>query len=173
MPFRPFFPGPVACLIPVIFLAATGAAHAQALPAGVRLGMTAAELQAVLPTLERVPRPQRLAGGLAGAWHGAPGLVSGLPLETTWYFGGAQLKRVEFTANAQDRADLGADAFNEIVAWGRGAFGPELASRDSGSEIASWVDGGMDVYVQRVGDAHRASVRLVYKARVLKDGAEL
>jgi hypothetical protein len=174
MPLRLSFPKlPVPRLMPLLFLAAAGAVQAQALPAGVRLGMSAAELQAVLPALQRVPRPQRLAGGLAGTWHGAPGLVAGLPLETTWFFGGARLRRVEFTAGAQDPADPGAGAFDDIVAWGRGAFGPELASRDNGSEIAAWVDGDMDVYAQRTGDAHRASVRLVYKARVLKDASEL
>jgi hypothetical protein len=166
-------PVPVPRLIPFFLLAASGAAQAQALPAGVRLGMTAGELQSVLPALERVARPQRLAGGLAGTWHGAPGLVAGLPFETTWFFAGAQLRRVEFAANTQGQRDLGAGAFDEIVAWGRGVFGPELASRDNGSEIAAWVDGDTDVYVQHVADALRASVRLVYKARVVKDASEL
>jgi hypothetical protein len=35
------------------------------------------------------------------------------------------------------------------------------------------VDGDTDVYAQRTGDSRRASVRLVYKARQVKDASEL
>jgi hypothetical protein len=52
-------------------------------------------------------------------------------------------------------------------------FGNELASRDPGSAYAAWVSNDTDVYVQQVSDPRRASVRLVYKARQLRDGSEL
>ena len=64
-------------------------------------------------------------------------------------------------------------AFAEIVAWGRQSFGPELGSNDPGSAYAAWVQGDLDVYVQRTSDPRHASVRLVYKARQLKDASEL
>jgi hypothetical protein len=159
---------PVACMA-----LATCMAHSQSLPAGVRLGMTADELHVVQPTLERVARPQRLAGGLAGVWHGAPDQVAGLVFEPTYFLAGASLRRVEFVSSAQAQPDFGADAYRQIVAWGRGAFGPELASNDGGSEIAAWVDGDVDVYAQRTGDPRHATVRLVYRTRVLKDASQL
>ena len=53
------------------------------------------------------------------------------------------------------------------------AFGPELASNDPGSAYAAWVQGEADVYAQHTNNARGASVRLVYKARQLKDASEL
>jgi hypothetical protein len=152
---------------------AAGAAQAQELPPGVRLGMAAEDLQAALPGLERVQRPQRLSGGLAGLWRGAPASVAGLLFEPVYYLAGGQLRRVEWVAAAQAAPDLGAAAFAELVAWGRGQFGPELASSDPGSAYAAWVQGEVDIYAQHVNNARGASVRLVYKARQIKDASEL
>lgn len=154
-------------------LLVAGALHAQALPPGVRLGMTAEELQAVLPAAERVQRPQRLGGGLVGNWRAAPVEIAGLLFEPTFFFAASELRRVEYVAAAQATPDNGAAAFAALVQWGRGAFGNELASRDPGSAYAAWVSNDTDVYVQQVSDPRRASVRLVYKARQLRDGSEL
>ncbi len=153
--------------------AVMGAAHAQALPAGVRLGMTAQQLQAAVPGAERVHRPQRLAGGLSGTWRAAPMRVAGLSFEPVFFFAEGLLRRVEWAAPANALPDLGAAAFAELVAWGRGNFGPELGSSDPGSAYAAWVQGDTDIYAQRVSDPRHASVRLVYKARQLKDASEL
>lgn len=156
-----------------LLAAAAAALHAQALPAGVRLGMTAEELQGALPGLERVQRPQRLAGGLAGNWRAAPTAMVGLRFDPVFFFAGGQLRRVEWTAATDGQPDRGAAAFAEIVAWGRSNFGPELGSNDPGSAYAAWVQGDTDVYAQRTTDPRRASVRLVYKARQLRDASEL
>jgi hypothetical protein len=155
------------------FVITTASAHGQALPSGVRLGMSAEALQAALPGVERVHRPQRLAGGLAGNWHAAPTTLAGLSFDAIFFFAGDELRRVEWVAAADAQADLGAGAFAELVAWGRSRFGPELGSNDPGSAYAAWVDGNTDVYVQRTSDPRRASVRLVYKARQAKDASEL
>ncbi|CAN7449549.1 hypothetical protein [Variovorax paradoxus] len=152
---------------------AAGALHAQALPPGVRLGMTAVELQAAMPTIERVPRPQRLAGGLVGGWQGAPVSMAGLVFEPTFFFADSQLRRVEYLASASAVPDGGAAAFAELLRWGRAAFGAELASNDPGSAYAAWTHEDADVYLQHVRDARRGGVRLVYKARQLRDGSEL
>lgn len=154
-------------------LVAAGAAAAQSLPPGVRLGISPAELQAAVPDAQRVARPQRLAGGLAGTFRGAPTAIAGLDFEPTFYFAGAQLRRVEWMAVTDAQPDRGAAAFDELVAWGRGRFGSELASRDPGSRYAAWVAGDTDVYAQLVEGGRGASVRLVYKARQLKDASEL
>ncbi|VTU28326.1 hypothetical protein SRS16CHR_04244 [Variovorax sp. SRS16] len=155
-------------------LAASAALHAQALPLGVRLGMTAGELQAAaLPGLERVPRPQRLAGGLAGSWRAAPMTVAGLSFEPVFYFAEGTLRRMEWVADADARPDLGAAAFADLVAWGRSAFGPELGSNDPGSAYAAWVQADTDIYAQRTSDPRHASVRLVYKVRQVRDASEL
>ncbi|MFM9926476.1 hypothetical protein VLK31_26045 [Variovorax sp. H27-G14] len=157
-------------------LLAAGALHAQALPPGVRLGMSAEQLHAVLPAAERVPRPQRLGGGLVGNWRAAPVEMAGLLFEPTFFFAASELRRVEYVANlqaTQATPDNGASAFAALVQWGRASFGTELASRDPGSAYAAWVSNDTDVYVQQVSDPRRASVRLVYKARQLRDGSEL
>jgi hypothetical protein len=159
-------------LASTLFLAVT-ALHAQALPAGVRFGMSAEDLQTALPGLERVQRPQRLSGGLAGTWHAAPAKLAGVFFEPVFFFAGSELRRVEWVAATDTMPDLGAAAFAEIVAWGRSSYGPELGSTDPGSAYAAWVQGDMDVYAQRTTDPRHASVRLVYKARQLKDASEL
>jgi len=137
------------------------------------MGMTVDELRAALPSVEHVARPQRLSGGLAGTWRGAAALVAGLPLAPTFYFAGARLQRVEFAGSAASAPDLGAEAFSELVSWGRGAFGRELASNDGASQYAAWSQTDLDVYAQRIGDVHRASVRIVYAARERKDDSAL
>lgn len=141
------------------------------MPSGVRFGMSSQELQAVVP-VERIARPQRLAGGLAGSWRTAPMTVAGLPFESTFFFSGDELKRVEYVAAGGDPAGV-ATAFAELVRWGREQFGPELGSSDPGSAYAAWVQGDTDIYAQHTVDPRRASVRLVYKARQLKDGSAL
>ena len=160
-------------LLAISLGAISGVSQAQALPPDVRLGMSAQDLQAAMPAVERVQRPQRLAGGLAGLWRGAPVPVAGLPFEPVFYLAGGQLRRVEWVAPAQPAPDTAEAAYAELVAWGRSQFGPELASRDPGSAYAAWVQGDVDVYAQYVDHAHSASVRLVYKARQLKDASEL
>ncbi|MDM0114110.1 hypothetical protein QTI66_18295 [Variovorax sp. J22R133] len=165
---------PVRLFTSALFLSfAAVLAHAQSLPEGVHMGMTVDELRAAVPSAERVPRPQRLSGGLAGTWRGAPAVVGGLPLAPTFYFAGARLQRVEFSASATSEPDLGAQAFNEIVSWGRGSFGQELASTDGASQYAAWSQGGVDVYAQRMGDPRHAAVRIVYAARERKDDSTL
>ncbi|RYF35252.1 MAG: hypothetical protein EOO26_01495 [Comamonadaceae bacterium] len=135
--------------------------------------MTAEALQSAVPDAERVARPQRLAGGLAGTWRGEPTQWAGLPFEPTFFFAGGVLQRVEYVASAQGAPDAGAAAFAELVNWGRERFGRELGSNDPGSAYAAWSEGDTDVYVQHTLDPRRASVRLVYKARQLKDGSAL
>ena len=166
-PFRPFSALAGAALL------ISGAVSAQSLPPGVQLGMSPAELQAALPDAQRVARPQRLAGGLAGTFRGAPTAIAGLDFEPTFYFAGAQLRRVEWAAAADAQPERGAAAFDELVAWGRGRFGNELASRDPGNRYAGWIAGDTDVYAQLVESGRGASVRLVYKTRQLKDASEL
>jgi len=168
-----FLSKPAVALAATAFVLTAQVATAQALPPGVRLGMSAEELQAALPGAEHVQRPQRLAGGLAGTWRAAPAQVAGLSFEPVFFFAGGQLRRVEWVAATAAAPDLGAEAFAEIVAWGRQSFGPELGSNDPGSAYAAWVQGDCDVYVQRISDPRHASVRLVYKARQLKDASEL
>ena len=119
--------------------------------------------------------PRALAALYAGGWGRIRRRlqIAGLPFEPVFYFAGDQLRRVEWSASTEGQPDQGAAAFAEILAWGRGSFGPELASNDPGSAYAAWVQGDADVYAQRTADARHASVRLVYKLRQLKDGSEL
>ncbi|MBO9516026.1 MAG: hypothetical protein J7549_18065 [Variovorax sp.] len=155
------------------FACAAAAVHAQALPPDVHLGMTAQELQAALPSVERVPRPARLSGGLLGSWRGEPALMAGMMFKPTFYFAEGQLRRVEYEASAQGLTDGGEAAFSALLNWGRDAFGAELAAVDPGSASAAWSRGELDVVLQRTGDAHRANLRLIYKQRQLRDASEL
>jgi len=148
-------------------------ASAQALPAGVRLGMTADDLRVAAPDVARVARPARLAGGLAGTWRGAPSPIWGLAFEPTYFFAGNVLQRVEWMRAADDLADRGAGAFAELLQWGRAQFGAETASRDPGSAYASWSTDDTDIYLQHVDGAGHATVRLVYKTRQRKDASML
>lgn len=149
------------------------AAHAQALPPAVHMGMTAQELQAALPTTEPVPHPQRLSGGLLGSWRGERAPIAGLMFKPTYYFAAGRLKRIEYDATAQGLPDGGEAAFSALLQWGRDAFGNELAALDPGSTYVSWSSSDLDVILQRTGDARRANLRLIYKQRVLRDASEL
>ncbi len=140
--------------------------------------MTPDALRAALPTVERVARPVRIPGGaagtLVGSWRGEPAQIAGLAFEPTFYFAGSRLRRVEWASEPAAEGDRGAAAYSALLGWGRERFGTEMASRDPGSQLASWVIDGTDVYAQRIDDPRRApSVRLVYKQRQLKDASQL
>jgi hypothetical protein len=156
----------------VLVLAGLGAlapaARAQDLPAGVTLGMTAQQLQQTVPALTHVARPAHLAGGLLGSWSGPAVEVVGVALVPTFFFADGRLRRVEYLA-----APPQADAFAALVAWGRAAWGPELASAGPEGAYAAWTHGDIDAYLQRTGSAQRPQVRLVVKQRVEKDAGEL
>eukprot|EP01037_Dinobryon_pediforme_P012575 gene12575-12665_t len=144
----------------------------QPLPAGVELGMGADALREAVPSAARVPRPQRLAGGLAGLWRLEPVVIAGLSGAQTFFFGGRELRRVEFVADASDLADGGAAAFGALLAFGRSTYGPETAANDPSGSYAAWTQGGLEVYAQRV-PAPRATVRWVIKQSEGKDASEL
>jgi hypothetical protein len=142
------------------------AAGAQALPGGVALGMSPQELRQAQPVLVPVRHPPRLAGGLVGKWSG-PGVdVAGVALAPTFFFADEQLERVEYLA----LAGAGAQAFDALLAWGRTAWGPELASRGPEGDYATWTTDALDVYLQHAG---AGQVRLVIKRHVEKDASEL
>lgn len=147
-------------------------AQLQPLPAGVELGMGADALRGAVPGAARVPRPQRLAGGLAGLWRLEPVVIAGLSGAQTFFFSGRELRRVEFVADASDLADGGASAFGALLAFGRSTYGPETAANDPSGSYAAWTQGGLEVYAQRV-PAPRATVRWVIKQSEGKDASEL
>jgi len=151
----------------------TPVVQAQALPPGVHFGMTIDELQAVQPTVQRIVKPQRLAGGLTGDWRGTPVVVAGLPFDLTFFFATRHLRRVEFLASTSTHTDSGTGAFNALVDWGRSVFGPELGSSDPGGKYAAWVTGDIDVYAQNAWSSLRSNVRLVYKEQGRKDDHSL
>lgn len=165
---------PVRCLLgTAVLLGACGVSSAQSLPAGVRLGMSADALRDAVPEAQRVARPQRLPGGLAGLWRGAPSLIEGVAFDPTFFFAAGALQRVEWRAAADNLPDRGDAAFSALLDWGRAHFGAETAARDPGSRYASWSTDDTDVYLQRADGAGHATVRLVYKTRVRKDASEL
>lgn len=144
----------------------------QPLPAGVELGMGTDALRDAVPGAARVPRPQHLAGGLAGLWRLEPVVIAGLSGAQTFFFSGRELRRVEFVADASDLADGGAAAFGALLAFGRSTYGPETAANDPSGSYAAWTQGGLEVYAQRV-PAPRATVRWVIKQSEGKDASEL
>jgi len=147
-------------------------AQLRPLPAGVELGMGADALRDAVPGAARVPRPQRLAGGLAGLWRLEPVVIAGLSGAQTFFFSGRELRRVEFVADASDLADGGAAAFGALLAFGRSTYGPETAANDASGSYAAWTQGGLEVYAQRV-PTPRATVRWVIKQSEGKDASEL
>jgi hypothetical protein len=156
----------------VLFVAAlaTGAltlsanAQAQAVPGGARLGMTVPQLRHAVPSLQRVPRPTRLSGGLAGSWSAPPLHVAGVALKPTVYFAAGELRRVEYLAT-----DPAPSAFGALRKWGRARWGAELGAWDPDASFASWASDDVDAYLQRSGP----KLRLVLKRRELKDASEL
>jgi hypothetical protein len=147
-----------------VLLAVT--AHAQALPGGAQLGMTAQALREAVPSLQRVPRPVHMAGGLTGSWRGPVVDIAGVPFAPTFFFADGELKRVEYLAN--DSAP--ASAYESLLAWGRSIWGPELASQGSEASYATWTSGQVQAYLQQTS---AAQLRLVVKLLAARDASEL
>lgn len=152
-------------------LLAAGSVQAQALPAGVRFGMTLEQLQQATGPLERLPGARRTAAGVGGSWRGPATLLAGLPFEQTFVFARGHLARIEYFTSAQALADGGVAAFEQLVADGRQAYGAENRTRDPAGEYATWSLPGQDVYVQRtVGPA---GIRMVLAERQQRDDSAL
>jgi hypothetical protein len=145
------------------------AAHAQALPGGAALGMSAQQLQQAVPALQPVPHPPRLAGGLVGRWTAPFVTVAGVDLAPTFYFADGQLQRVEYLA----APGASGQAFESLLAWGRAAWGTELSSQGPEGAYANWATADADVYLQQSAGARGVQLRLVVKRRILKDAGEL
>lgn len=145
------------------------ATHAQALPDGATLGMTEPQLQAAIPGLRHVPRPARLAGGLVGRFSGEAVRIADITLTPTFFIADGQVRRIEYLA-APGSAPA---AFDALVAWGRAAWGAELASQSPEGDYATWSRDDVDAYVQRTRGAAGPQVRLVLKAVVAKDAGTL
>ena len=163
---RTLLPRAIASLS-LVLLATT--AHAQALPGGAQLGMTAQALREVVPSLQRVRRPVHMAGGLTGSWRGPVVDIAGVPFAPTFFFAEGELKRVEYLAD--DRAP--ANGYESLLAWGRYTWGPELASQGSEASYATWTSGQVQAYLQQAGGAQRAQLRLVVKLLAARDASEL
>ena len=146
--------------------------RAQALPEGADLGATPAELLRAMPGLEKVARPTRMAGGLAGLWRSAPVAVAGVPGNYTFFLAGGQVRRIEFWADAPADPSAADAAFDALAAWGRALYGPEMPSGGPGARYAAWSRPGVDIYLQQAPPP-RAGVRLVRVARALRDGSAL
>ena len=145
------------------------AAHAQALPGAVELGMTVQQLQQAVPGLRGVAHPAHLAGGLVGSWSGPVTVLAGVALAPTYFFAEGQLRRIESLASS----DADAQAYDALLAWGRTAWGPELASAGPEGTYATWSSDLLDAYLQRTEDARRPQLRLVVKLHAGKDAGEL
>ena len=158
----------VRCALAAVSLCAA-LAHAQALPGGATLGMSAGQLQQAVPALRAVPHPARLAGGLVGRWAGPPVRLAGVELAPTFFFADDQLQRVEYVATPGD-VERG---FEALLAWGRAAWGAELSSQGPEGNYANWTAADTDVYLQQAASARGVQLRLVVKRRILKDASEL
>lgn len=168
MPFPRFSPWrralALACLAALV-----ASAQAQALPDAVQLGMTPQQLRQAVPGLQPVHRPVRLSGGLVGSWSGPPAALAGIPMAPTYFFADGELRRIEYLA----APDADAQAYDALLAWGRKAWGPELASQGPEGAYATWNSDTTEVYLQRTTDARGPQLRLVIKAAAGKDASEL
>ncbi|MCJ0764928.1 hypothetical protein [Variovorax terrae] len=163
-------------------LAVLGAAlpaWAQALWGAAAYGMTEAELQAALPAVQRLRKPERLAGGTRGLWVLPETPLAGASFETVFYFNkNRQLQQVEQRLAAPQPQCGTKPVFEELVASLRQLHGPELAAGDRpdggpASSVASWVAGDLDIIASHTEAASRCAIRVIYKPRLLKDASEL
>lgn len=163
----------VAGLLSAIFCS-TAAAQAP-VPPGVHLGMSASELREAVPGLQPIRRPQTVAGAV-GRWRVADVQQADLVFDETFFFAEQTLQRVELVLQPGSSAQSD-EVFAHLVASLRASYGPELplhgglSSVEAGS--ASWVHDEMDILALQSGSASQTRVRLIYKARVLKDASEL
>jgi len=141
-------------------------AAVQAGPA--QLGMTLAELQAVYPSLERMPRPVMAPHGLRGQWRLTDTLVAGLPFETIFFFRGQRVQRIEQLGAEEAQPCAPQQAFAAVV----NATGLGYGGGQSGMD-AFGTAGGADVSAHLQITSAACAIRVVYKPTVLKDGSTL
>ena len=156
-----------------VSLCALTSAQAEPASDAASLDMTLAELQAAYPTLQRMARPVIAPHGLRGQWRLAETQVAGLPFETTFFFQGARVQRIE-----QLRSDLPGPCAPEgefaavVRATGLqdGAGGMGLAPQ--GLDAFGTV-GDADVSAHLQASAGACAIRIVYKPTVLRDASTL
>lgn len=163
-------------LVGLLLAVCSGLATAQPLiPPGVHLGVTVSELREAVPGLHPVPRPQSVAGAV-GRWRVEGVQQADLVFDETFFFAGPALQRVELLLQPGMSSQPG-EAFAHLVASLQGLYGPELQLHGALSSVeagsASWVHDGVDILALQSGSAGQTRVRLIYKARVLKDAGEL
>jgi len=145
---------------------------AQAQPAAdaAPLGMTLAELQAAYPGLQRMARAVVAPHGLRGQWRLADAQVAGLSFETTFFFQGQRVQRVEQLRAGAAQPCSQQEEFAAVVQatglqFGSG-FGPQ------GVDAFGTV-GEADVSAHLQATAASCAIRIVYKPTVLRDASTL
>lgn len=163
-------------LVGLLLAVCSGLAAAQGpIPSGVHLGMTASELREAVPGLQPVRRPQTVAGAVS-RWRVDHVQQADLVFDETFFFAEQTLQRVELVLQPDSSAQTD-DVFAHLVASLRASYGPELplhgglSSVEAGS--AFWVHDDLDILALQSGSAGQTRVRLIYKARIVRDASAL
>jgi hypothetical protein len=154
-------------------LCANGLAQAQPVAGAGQLGLSLAALQAAYPSLQRLPHPVVAPRGLRGQWRLTDTLLAGLPFETTFFFSGQRVLRIEQVHVDDAQACAPQQAFAAVVnatglGYGAGSsgFGPTGVD-------AFGTSGAADVSAHLRMTGAGCAIRVVYKPTVLKDGSTL
>jgi len=157
------------------FFAATAfsTAHAQPVANASQLGMTLPELQAAYPSLQRVARPTVAPHGLRGQWRLADTRIAGLPFETTFFFQGQRVQRIEQLRVDDTQPCAQKTEFATVVSATGLQYGGGLSGMAPTSLDAFGTAGDADVSAHLQVSAAMCSIRVVYKPTVLRDASTL
>ena len=145
-------------------------AHAEPAVDAAPLGMTLAELQAAYPTLQRMARPVLAPHGLRGQWRLADAQVAGLSFETTFFFQGQRVQRIEQLRVDAAQPCTQQDEFAAVVNATGLRYGAGVGPQ--GMDAFATV-GDADVSAHLQASSAACSIRIVYKPTLLRDASTL
>ncbi len=156
-------------------LAVSGASMAQAPVGGHLLGLTDAELQTVLPEVQRLHKPVTGPRGLRGVWEIADTRLHGLPFTSTFYLRDKRVQRVEQLWNAHTTQCTAEPAFGAIAADLDAQYGAGMAAGEEqdAQQSSVWLAGDFDVVAYFTRTPVACSIRLVYQWHQTRDASEL
>ncbi|MDB5849513.1 MAG: hypothetical protein JWP29_3265 [Rhodoferax sp.] len=148
-------------------------AHAEPAADAAPLGMTLAELQAAYPALQRMAHPVVAPHGLRGQWRLTDTQVAGLAFETTFFFQGQRVQRIEqLRADAAppctQQGEFGAVVSATGLQYGAGSAGFAPQGLDAFGTV-----GDADVSAHLQASAGSCAIRIIYKPTVLRDASTL
>lgn len=168
----------VAAAVAGPLLLAAVAAHGSVWVDAAVFGIDAAQLHTLAPQIQRVPKPVWGPGGTRGLWAAPDATLAGHTFAVLYFFRRGQLQQIEHTWSSDEPACRARAVYGDVVADLSAQWGPAETTTDNAQGPAQddstlWGANGTDLIAYVLDTGQRCSVRVVNRARQLKDASEL